>query len=653
MLAATVLLPLLSGLIFWLVVRDRSVSRSILAWSAGGLLATATALAVGSAITRPTTGFRWGAGLEVVVGVNDPTSVALVLVPAVALVVVVYAAFHEDTRVLGRLLATLVFFVGAMELLVVAEDLLTLLFAWELVGACSWALIGHQWWDRETGGAANQAFVTTRFGDLGLFVAAGAAFASTGSLRYDALGGLSSGWLGVFVAGVLLAAASKSGQVPFSPWLFSAMAGLTSVSALLHSATMVAAGAFLLIRLSPVVQSPRWAGPVIIGIGLITAVSGAVVALVQPHAKKLLAASTSAHYGFMFVAVGAGYPAAALAHLVAHAAFKAPLFMSAGVAIEGAGSSDLRSMSLGRMLPGIAAVTGVCALALAAVPPMGGAWTKETVISAAGTDAAWLAVAVAVAGGLGAAYATRFWILAFGRTSAASSDESPDQRALARTPASVEGIAIAIGALASVLLGLLWLPGGSEVVADLAGSAVPEGPSWEVVLSVTLVALGIYGSILRHRASVTKNGVSIVEQFVDETHPVADWLGIPVIAKAVVVDPMLRFSSALATFDDRVLDAAPRGVARAGRSLSATLSAGDRSVVDAGVRGVARFGDWIASVAGRATEIGFDGIVRGIARLVGDASHDVRRHQTGLAHHYFVVVTVGLAVLVAMAVAWR
>lgn len=652
MLAATVLLPMLGGPVLWFFTRGRDVSRPMFAAAAATLMSATTALAVSCAITRPAAGYRWGAGLAVTLGVSDPSAVAMVLVPAVALVVVAYAAFHEEARAMGRLLATLVFFVGAMELLVVAEDLLTLLIAWELVGACSWALIGQEWWDRSTGGAANQAFVTTRFGDLGLFVAAGAAFAGTGSLRYDALAGLSAGWLGVFVAGVVLAAASKSGQVPFSPWLFSAMAGPTSVSALLHSATMVAAGAFLLIRLAPVVLSPSWAGPVIIGIGLVTAISGAVVALVQPHAKKLLAGSTSAHYGFMFVAVGAGYPAAALAHLVAHAAFKAPLFLSAGAAMEGAGTSDLRAMRLGRQLPAVTAASGVCALALAAVPPLGGAWTKEAVVSAAGQEAAWLAVAVAVAGGLGAAYAARFWMLAFGRVPAVR-DGSPSPRRLQRSPATVEVVAIVVGAVASALLGLLWLPGGSELVADLAGSAVPEGAGWEFVLSLALVTLGLYGGLARHRVRTSEHRCTVIEQFVDETHPVADWFAIPAVAKVAVVDPMLRFSSALATFDDRVLDAAPRNAARAGLSVSTALGAADRSVVDAGVRGVARLADWLAQVGARISEAGIDGTVRGVALLVGEAARDTRRHHTGLAHQYFVVVAVGMAVLVVVAVTWR
>ena len=123
--------------------------------------------------------------------------------------------------------------------------------------------------------------------------------------------------------GLLLAAASKSGQIPFAPWLFRAMSGPISVSALLHAATMVAAGAFILLRLEPFLASMPGLPGAIIAVGAATALSGGIVALLQTHAKRLLAASTSAQYGLMFVAVGAGYPGVAFLHLVAHAAFKA------------------------------------------------------------------------------------------------------------------------------------------------------------------------------------------------------------------------------------------------------------------------------------------------------------------------------------------
>lgn len=608
--------------------------------AAGGAVATAvlaavTGLAAWAATVRPEAAYRWGAGLTLRLSVDGPAAVAAVLVPAVALVVAAYAAAHEPERGLGRLLATLVAFVGAMELLVVADDVLTLLIGWELVGACSWALIGHEWWRVEKPAAAGHAFLVTRFGDLGLFAAVAAAFAGAGSLSYGALPSLDGAWLQVFVAGVVLAAAAKSAQLPFSPWLFSAMEGPTSVSALLHAATMVAAGAYALVRLDPVLSRAAWFGPVVITVGLATALAGGLVAAVQGHAKKLLAASTSAQYGLMFVAVGAGFPAAALAHLTTHAAFKAGLFLAAGVAIEAVGTARLDRMALARAFPAVAAASAVLALALAAVPPLGAAWSKEAVAAAAGHRAPWLAVAVAAAGALSAWYAARFQLLAFGLPRG----EPPGVQ---RRPRAVETTAVVVAAAASLAFGALWWPGAEEVLARLAGP-LPSGSTWETALSLAVVGLALYGA-----AAVWRVGT------LSPSRPlVAGWFAIPAATKAAVVDPALAFASALDRFDRVVLDAPPRGLARSARFVSARVAAADGRVVDAGVRAAARAGQGLGRLGATVTERGFDGAVRHLAAFVTQAGRDTRRLHTGLAHQYYVVVAAGAILLVLLAVAGR
>ncbi len=180
------------------------------------------------------------------------------------------------------------------------------------------------------------------WGDLGIWFAAASALVTGGSFDFQALsavaGGPSANWM---AAGILVAAAAKSAQGPFAAWLFRAMEGPSSVSALLHSSTMVAAGAWLLLRLHEPLSAVAWFGPAAIALGLTTALTGGISAIVQPDAKRLLAASTSAQYGLMFVAVGAGYSAAGLIHLVTHAAFKALLFLAAGTAISLTGSHKL------------------------------------------------------------------------------------------------------------------------------------------------------------------------------------------------------------------------------------------------------------------------------------------------------------------------
>lgn len=660
MLWLVALLPLVVGPILWAAGRHRS--RTWLGTVAALAIALTGGIAVWGAVTRVDASYRWGAGLELRLSVDAPASVVMVLVPAVALVVAVYAAAHEPGRGLARLIGTLVAFVGTMELLVVAADLITLLIAWELVGAFSWALIAHEWWHGDKPRAASHAFVVTRFGDLALFAAAGAALAGVGSLRYDALGGLSAGWLHVFTAGVVLAAATKSAQVPFSPWLFSAMAGPTPVSALLHAATMVAAGVFIVVRFHPVLDLAGWFAPVTIAIGLATALAGGVVAAVQQHAKRLLAASTSAQYGLMFVAVGAGVPAAALAHLAAHAVMKIGLFLSAGVAMAVAGSPELGRMRLGRTLPRLAAWTAVSALALAAVPPLGAAWTKETIGAAAGHHASWLAPLVAAAGGLSAFYATRFQLLAYGRrrrgaaaepasapaTATPNGDIEADVGAAepsARGRARVQEAAIAAAGFGSVALGVVWLPGAEGIVEEVAGGRLVPGKPWEIVLSLALVAVGIAGAA---RARVALEGTWLVRRLA-----VAGWMGLPRVAKAWVVDPVLGVAAALGRLELTVMDAAPRAAAAFGRRLSLSLARGDGRIVDAGVRAVAAAARWASRVGAAVTERRMDGAVRDLARFAGGAGRGLRRLHTGLVHHYYVALAAGAVIVLVIAAVGR
>ncbi|MEO7556879.1 MAG: proton-conducting transporter membrane subunit [Acidimicrobiales bacterium] len=633
-------LPMLAAPALWVGARNRS--RALLGTGAASVLAATVALAAWAATARPGAAYRWGAGLTLRLTVDDPAAVVAVVVPAVALAVVVYAAAHEPARGLGRLVATLVGFVGAMELLVLAGDVLTLLIGWELVGACSWALIAHEWWKADPSPAAAHAFVVTHLGDLGLFAAAGAAFAGAGSLSYAELGALHGGWLHVFVAGVVLAAAAKSAQLPFSPWLFSAMAGPTSVSALLHAATMVAAGAYALIRLQPVLDQAGWFAPTAIAIGLLTALTGGVIASLQHHAKKVLAASTSAQYGLMFVAVGAGVPAAALAHLVTHAAFKAGLFLAAGVAIEAAGSPQLGRMRLGRDLRLVAAATAVLVLALAAVPPLGAAWTKEAVTAAAGTWAPWLAVGVAAAGALSALYAARFGLLAFGPPA------SDAPRSLARRPGPVEQAAIAVAAIVSVGFGATYWPGARSTVERVLGGALGEGHPWETALSLALVAVTLYAA-----AALFRHGRLLGAVPDRRRARVADWFALPALAKAAVVDPVLHLANGLGRFDDAVFDAPARAVAGLAPRLSGGLARLDDRVVDAGVRATAGLAQALARLGATVTERGVEATVGGLAALVGQGGRDTRRLHTGRAHQYYVVVTAGAVVLVLLTAVGR
>lgn len=629
-------------------------------------LALALGLAVWAAAGEPAVDWSWWAPrLDPRLAVTGIGRVLVVLVPLIAMPVALYAAASSATDPgVPRLLALLVAFTGAMELLVLAGDFLTLLIAWELVGACSWALIGHDWRNAARPRAALQAFITTRAGDLGLYLAAAAIVGSTGSVRFEALGVASPLALHVAAGGVLVAASAKSAQLPFSPWLFSAMAGPTAASALLHSATMVAAGAYLVARLAPLLAPTGWFLPLVAWLGLATALAGGIVASLQSDVKKALAASTAAQYGLMFVAVGSGFAAAATVHLITHAAFKALLFIGAGVALHAAGTGDLKALRLGTALPGTARLVAIGALALAAVPPLGGAYSKEQILAAAVQapfGGGWLAAGVLVAGFLSAFYAARLYLLAYG----------PGPRRGVDAPPLGARVSLALLAGLSVGAGVLWLPAASGAASGIAGGDLPHAAAWQLVAGLLTIVAGVGGSWwLWTRGSLPSVGLAPRVR-----EHAAGWFGLPAAAAHLVVDPARRLSLALATFDDRVVDAGVRAAVRVSAVISRALNAlvevrlerivfamgkltrvlargmhlTDTHGIDAAVEASGRAASRVAAASGMADDTGIDGAVERLALFFGTAGRHSRRLQTGLAHDYYLILAIGALGVLAIA----
>ena len=637
-------LPLLPFAAAIAVVCARARPNLLMPIAVGALGAT-LALGAWVAADEPSFDWQWSPAIEASVRVDGFSRVMVILIPLIAAPIVAYAAVTEEEG-RTRLLAIMLAFVSAMLLLVEAADFVTLLIAWELIGATSWLLIAHQWEEGENVQSATHAFITTRTGDLGLYLAAGLLFAERGSFGFDALAGVDGVALDAIAAAVLLAAAAKSAQLPFSPWLFSAMAGPTPVSALLHSATLVAAGAYLLIRISPALEAVDWFLPAVAAVGLATALGGGIVATMQTHVKRVLAGSTSAQYGLMFIAIGASSTAAAGAHLVAHAAFKSLLFLGAGVAIHAAGSTEMAAMRLGRAIPVVAALSLVGVVALAAVPPIGGAWTKEQIVAAAADSSRWLALGTLGAGFFSALYAMRYHLLVWSAMFPEDSAEgtSGGTRRLGQAPGSIEVGGIALLAAVTVLLSALWLPGGRDVVEDAAGGELFESKPWEFAASVALIvaAAGAAWLMLR-RGTLLSLGLSPSLQ-----RAAGDWLGIPAAAKLLVVDPVLSLARVLARFDDRVVDAGVRLTAALARMMSRLMSLRSEWTIDWVVQAVANLTMDGAERSRQADEAGIDGAVEGSARGVGMAGEESRRLQTGMSHHYYVMLVVGVVAIVAV-----
>lgn len=639
-----VLVPLFGGVGVYLAGQRR---RGTLAPTASVVLVMTIALGLVLAQDEATAAYGWGGGIQLTLSLTGFARVMVVLVPAIALPIALYATSGEaEDPALPKLVALLVGFVGVMELLVAAGDLLTLLIGWELVGVLSWVLIGHHWREADVPPRAAHAFVTTRFGDVGLYLAAGAAFAGAGTFSYESVGTLDRRFLEVVAAGVLLAAAAKSAQLPFSPWLFSAMAGPTPVSALLHSATMVAAGAYALIRLGPAFGSLDWFGPAVMAIGLATALSGGVVAFIQTDFKRSLAASTSAQYGLMLTAIGAGSVAAAGAQLVTQAAFKALLFIGAGVAIHATGSGDLGRMRLGRALPAVAAMVGVGTLALAAVPPTGGAYSKEAILGAAVEAGPWVGAGIVLAGFLSALYAGRLQLLAYG-SEPRSRPGSPRQ--VDRRPGPAELAALGGLAGATLALSVLWVPVSRGIVEEFSGAPLPEGTLVEFGLSMLSVLVGfVLVWVLDRRGRLLALGLPAAAQ-----SKAGDWLGVPTLARVAVVDPVLALSRALARFDDRVIDAGIRGVAALAAAVSRLLSWWGEKGIDGVVWGVAGTALRAGDLSRQADERGVDRTVDGLAAGVGRAGHQSRKVQSGLSHHYFVIAGAGVLAAILIGIIGR
>ncbi|MFE2096426.1 NADH-quinone oxidoreductase subunit L [Streptomyces sp. NPDC059468] len=372
--------------------------------------------------------------IELSLDIDGFAALVAVLVAFVATCVQIYSTgyLRDDPRY-PSYAALVSLFTSAMLVVVYSGDLIVLLVGWEVMGICSYFLVGHYWETPEARAASLKAFLVTKLGDVPFLIGLFALGTAAGSFQITrVLGAVAGGGIDhpTLVALLLLAGvAGKSAQFPLHTWLPDAMAGPTPVSALIHAATMVAAGVYFVARLLPVFEASQAAMVVLAVMAAVTMTGSGLAALAQDDIKRVLAYSTIGQLGYMTGALAVGDRGAAVFHLLSHGAFKALLFLAAGVIIHAAGTNSLAAMSrmshLRDRVPDAYWTMTVALLALAAVPPFSGFFSKESVLGAAehvatghtghapGAAGWTVLVAGLLTALLTAAYATRLWLLAF------------------------------------------------------------------------------------------------------------------------------------------------------------------------------------------------------------------------------------------------
>jgi NADH-quinone oxidoreductase subunit L len=463
---------------------------------------------------QETTAWSWLTAGDLDVGLTllvDPLSIFMMLVVSgVGSLIVAYSIGYmdgEDEE--RRYFAYMALFVFSMLLLVEGGNFLLLLVGWGLVGLCSYLLIGYHHERPSAVAAAKKAFIMNAFGDATMALAFFVLIQRTGSLDFGAgfewAEGAEGSWAVNLVAlGLLGGAVAKSAQLPLHTWLPDAMEGPTPVSALIHAATMVTAGVYLLVRTAPVFEAAGGVQDLAAGLGAITLLLAGLIALVQVDIKRVIAYSTMSQIGYMFLAAGLGAYANAMFHLMTHAFFKALLFLAAGIIIHAlAGEQDMRKMGgLRPVLPRTWLAFLVGALALSGIPPLSGFFSKDAILASALAEGPYgqLLFAAGLAGTfLTGLYTFRMVFIVFG------GEPSPYAREHLHRPERTEPwmwMAVTVGVLTigAVVAGWVQIPGLWHPLTDFLEPTVepllePSGAE-DAIASLLAVALGLAGIAL-------------------------------------------------------------------------------------------------------------------------------------------------------------
>jgi NADH-quinone oxidoreductase subunit L len=522
--------------------------------------------------------------------IADPLSITMCLfVTGIGALIHLYAVgyMHGDPR-FSKFFLYLNLFAFSMLMLVLGENLLVTFLGWEGVGTCSYFLISF-WHERESAATAGKkAFVTNRVGDWGVMVAMFFAFQAVGTISYGGInaaaesGALAESTATMIALMLFVGACGKSAQLPLYLWLPDAMEGPTPVSALIHAATMVTAGVFLMTRVSPVLEvAADWAPTLIAIVGVATALFAATIAVAQTDIKKVLAYSTVSQLGFMFLAVGSGAYVAAIFHMVTHAFFKALLFLGSGSVIHGMHhEQDMRRMGALRKLMPVTAITFIIGwLAIAGVPPFAGFWSKDEILLYAFAKSPVLYVVGMATALLTAYYMTRQVIMVF--FGEARWNDSADEHGAHgdfhphESPKIMLAPLVVLAGL-SIVGGALQLPFSSnlhflekwlEPVVEFAEADIHDTWAYQnkyVLLGVAVV-IALAG-IAASWAVYAKKRVAAIEPAILNDgwyydRSISNFMG----------GPGRRMFDAIAWFDAKVVDGAVNGVGKVVRGSAGTV----------------------------------------------------------------------------------
>ncbi|TLY15798.1 MAG: NADH-quinone oxidoreductase subunit L [Nitrospirae bacterium] len=570
----------------------------------------------------------------------DPlTCIMLLVVTGVGFLIHLYSVgYMHGERGFTRFFTYMNLFMVSMLLLVMGNNYLVLFIGWEGVGLCSYLLIGY-YYDRVSAAkAATKAFVVNRIGDAGFLLAIFLVFVNFNTLDYTQVfaqaGKLSPEMATAIAICLLIGAVGKSAQIPLYTWLPDAMEGPTPVSALIHAATMVTAGVYMIVRNHVIYDMSPVAMTTVAWVGGLTALFAATIGLVQNDIKRVLAYSTVSQLGYMFLACGIGAYTAAIFHLMTHAFFKALLFLSAGSVIHAlSGEQDIRKMGgLMAKLPWTHSLFLVGTLAIAGIFPLAGFWSKDEIMAHAFTHRYYALYAMAVLGAfLTSFYMFRLTYLTFygqSRVDHHVAEHIHESPPVMTGPLVVLAVLSVIGGFPGVPPEEGWFHDFLRPAAAGAGVEHSSGLGLVVALMGAATVIALMGWGLAHylygiRPEAAQEWVAVAPRayqtllnkyYVDELYDL------------LVVEPSKRLGMVCDWFD--------------------------RTVIDGIVLGV-----WRVTQSGSALSTGFEKYaIYGLINVAGYANHlaarSWRKLQSGMVHHYAAMIVAGLFILVHLILAW-